>query len=94
MNELEILALRAVEAILPSAVSLTSGGVQSVLAMLAKIMPAVVTAAPAVVDSVRNIITALRGSGVLKPDEIALVDAMANDMEAALDAQAAIDGLV
>ena len=94
MNELETLALQAVEAILPYAASMTPPAVQAVILMLEKMVPIAAAAAPAIIASVQNIVTALRGSGAVTADQVAQLDAQATAMEAALDAQAAIDGLV
>ena len=94
MNSIIALALSAIEGILPYAATLTSGGVQSVIVVLEKIVPDIAAYAPSVVTSVQNIITALQGSGTVTAEQAAALDAMLTAAEAALDAQAAKDGLV
>ena len=93
MNSVISLALAAVEALLPYIASASSGSVQAVVVLLEKIVPEIASYGPAVVTSVRNIIDGLQGSGVVTADQAAALDAQATAMEAALDAQAAKDGL-
>ena len=93
MNPVITLAVQAVEAILPYAENLASGGVKAVIVMLEKIIPDVVSYGPDVVTSVENIIVALRGNGVVTAEQVAQLEAQATAMEAALDAAAAADGL-
>ena len=94
MNQIVTLAIQAVEAILPYAANLTSGGVQTVIVMLEKIIPDIASYGPAVATSVENIILALQGNGSVTADQVAQLEAQATAMEAALDAQAAAVGLV
>lgn len=94
MNPIITLAIQAVEAVLPFAVNLSTGSVQSVIVMLEKIVPDIATFGPDVITSIQNVIGALQGSGAVTADQASTLDAMLTASEAELDAQAATDGLV
>ena len=94
MNPIITVATQAVEALLPFGASMTSGGLQKVILFLEQIVPEIANAAPGVVTSVENIILAVRSHSSATPEQIAQTEAQAEAMEAALDAQAAKDGLV
>ena len=94
MNPIISIAIQAVEAVLPFAANLTTGSVQSVIVLLEKIVPDIASFGPDIIASVQNVIAALQGSGAVTAEQAAALDAMLTAAEAALDAQAAKDGLV
>ena len=93
MEQIILLAIQAIEALLPEIASATPTSVQKVINLLENAIPIAVQLGEALVAPIRNIIAQLEGSGAVTAAQVTDLNAQLDAAEQALDAAAAADGL-
>lgn len=93
MEQIILLAIQAVEALLPMLSSVSSGQVQKVIDLLDRVIPFAARLGMDLIVPIQNIIAALKGNGSVTADQIAALEAQSAALDAALDAAAGDDNL-
>jgi hypothetical protein len=93
MEQIILLAIQAIEALLPTLAGATSGQLQGVIVLMERVIPEAVQLGEDAIVSVTNIIAALQGNGAVTADQVATLRAQSAALDAALDAAAKDDGL-
>jgi hypothetical protein len=94
MQQMILLAIQAIAALLPALSTIASPGISKVIAVLEQAIPAAVQLGEDLVTPIQNIIAALEGNGNITAEQIAQLQVQSAALDAALDAAAADDGLV
>jgi hypothetical protein len=94
MQQMILLAIQAIAALLPALSTIASPGISKVIAVLEQAIPAAVQLGEDLVTPIQNIIAALEGNGNITAEQIAQLQVQSAALDAALDAAAANDGLV
>ena len=94
MKQIILLAIAAVEALLPTLAGATSGQLQSVILLMERIIPAAAQLSADAIISIENIIQALTSHSAVTAEQIAALTAQSAALDASLDAAATDDGIV
>lgn len=93
MEQIILLAIQAVEALLPELANVSSGGVSKIILLLEQAIPVAEKVGEDLVTPITNIISALQGNTNVTPEQAQTLDGQLTAAEAALDAAAKADGL-
>ena len=93
MNSIFKIVVDLLTNLIPIVGSFAPAAMQSTIAMLEAIVPAVGREAQDLIAPVQNIIAALQGSGIVTHEQVAALQVQSAALDAALDAAAADDGL-
>lgn len=93
MEQIVLLAIQAVEALLPMLESATSGQVSKVILLLEQAIPLGEKLGEDLLTPITNIISALQGNVNVTPEQISTLDGQMTAAEATLDALIKQDGL-
>ena len=93
MSSIATVIVNLLVQLMPLIGQMSGGAVSNIITMLENIIPIVVKEATDLLVPIQSIISDLRGSGVLTPDQLAATEALSAKVDAEFDAAAKAAGV-